>query len=149
MTFNYCQQYIAGYTVAFFLNYPIRHRITKASVLEYRIMDSFLSYILGRSLFNLSDVRHQSSILFSIHSLYTIDLTRAKVMNFVISFLKFRLDGYSVVFCSLLVVTPIMCEGLCLVLVLWCTFSVLYSLAVISLRKRDVGCFTLIVFLQS
>ena len=37
MTPNYFQQYIVGYTVANFLRYPIRCRITKASALEYQI----------------------------------------------------------------------------------------------------------------
>ena len=35
MTANYFRQYNAGYTVANFLPYPVGHRVTKASALEY------------------------------------------------------------------------------------------------------------------
>ena len=71
--------------------------------------DPSLSKILGGSLFNLSDVKHQSFIIFSVYSSYTIDLTRVKMMNFAIPFLKIRLDSNSFVFGSLLIVTAIVC----------------------------------------
>ena len=92
-----------------FFNYPIIHHITKASVLEYRMKESSLSKILGGSLFNFSDVKHHSFIIFLVYSWYTIDLTRVKMMNFVIPFLKINLDSNSFVFGSFLIVTAMVC----------------------------------------
>ena len=45
MTSNYFLQYIAGYTVANFLRYPIRRRVTKASALEFVLIDQYDEYI--------------------------------------------------------------------------------------------------------
>ena len=38
MTSNYFRQYIAGYTVANFLRYPIRRRVTNSCALELIFM---------------------------------------------------------------------------------------------------------------